>query len=70
MQNYWDTKIQKKSDSYWDKMEPERSSEISYVNHTNNANIWLLIVEKDPLCELKPLGDDSKCFGFMAVDYS
>lgn len=39
MQNYWDTKIQKKSDSYWDKMEPERSWEISYVNHTNHVNI-------------------------------
>ena len=51
-------------------MEPERSSGISYVNHKNRINIIAFIVEKDPLCELKPLGDDSKCFGFMAVDYS
>ena len=68
MPNYWDIKLRKKSDSYCDKMEPGEWLEISYVRIRESLLIY--IVEKDPLCILKQLGDDSKCYGFMAIDYS
>lgn len=70
MQNYWDIRLRKKSDSYCDKMEPGEWLEISYVRFYSLENYYGSLVEKDPLCILKQLGDDSKCYGFMAIDYS